>query len=410
MKVKKSFILLLMGAILASLLVGAGAAEEAQTLSPQTIVTQPCYVIQEFSVYPTSLMPGDSGTVTAVLKNTGTSAMPIREISIKESDGVKSTTIPYVNSIGAVGPGDTITLTTSITALEKTGTFYPVFYVDFNYDYYTNIIYTYLKHPFAITVDDKSVAISVTKRPDVFDPATTSSLGLTLGNLRTNTIEAVQVSVSGVGVSSDQGNVFVGEITPGSSKPANITVSTTDETKEIIVNVNYRNGANWHSETLSIPVAGGDSRTGADIVINNIEVKSGASYMTIQGDVNNAGLTTAKGLVVSTEGVTATQPYSSYVVGSLDADGLSEFEVTFVPPGTDHVTVVFNYKDDNGNIYTHKENIQITSAVSSGTQGGSSSGSSTAATVVVIVIIIIVAGAVFVAWKKGRLFAKKEQK
>ncbi len=85
----------------------------------------------------------------------------------------------------------------------------------------------------------------------------------------------------------------------------------------------YRNGASWYTESFKLPLESGISKTGAELIVNNLEVKNSGTYYTIVGDVNNAGLTTAKALVVSTEGATKTGLYPSYVVGAMDEDGLS---------------------------------------------------------------------------------------
>lgn len=381
--------MLLAGALLiASLFIGAGAATVSVTID---------------SIEPASLMPGDMGTVTATLKNIGSNFTAINQIYIKDSEGIVPSGTSYYNPIGGVNPGDSLTVSVPIVAGQKEGVFYPVFYIDFNDGV------NYLKYPFKMVVSNESVSVSVVSRPDVFDPASTQTLGLKIGNLRTNAVDAVQVKVSGVGVSSNQETVYVGTIAEGESKPANLTVLTSEDTKEIIIEVVYRNGANWHTKTMTIPVEGGESKTGADIIVNNIEVKSGASYMTITGDVNNAGLTSAKGMIVTTEGVEKTQPYESYVVGSLDADGLSEFEVTFAAPESGTATLVFTYKDTNGNVYVHKEQVS-TGAAPAAAAGSASSGNGTMATVIVVILVIIVAGGALLAWKKGNLFAKKERK
>ncbi len=315
--------------VCALILSGTGAVSAA---------TQSTFVITDFSMYPESLMSGDSGIVTLTIKNTGTTFIPVNQIFIKDADGIKSTVTPYQNPIGGVGAGDTFTLSLPITSTGETGTFYPVLYLDFDGNNGN-----YLKYPFAVIVDDQSVAISITSRPDVFEPDTTQTVALTIGNLRTNAIEAVEISASGTGFTSKQTSLFLGTIAVNKAANGTLSVSTTAETKEVIFDVIYRNGANWHTESLTIPLESGISKTGAELIVNNLEVKKSGTYYTIIGDVNNAGLTTAKALVVTTDGATKTGLYLSYVVGSMDEDGLSEFEVTFSNPVNDKVTLVFTY-------------------------------------------------------------------
>ncbi len=306
---------------------------------------------------------------------------------------------PYQNTIGGVGAGDTFTLSLPITSTGETGTFYPVLYVDFGGNNGN-----YLKYPFAVIVDDQSVVISITNRPDVFEPDTTHTVAFTIGNLRTNAIEAVEVTASGTGVTSKQTSVFLGTIDANKAASGNISVTTTSETKEVTFDVTYRNGASWHTESVTLPLESGISKTGAELIVNNLEVKNSGTYYTITGDVNNAGLTIAKALVVTTEGVTKTGLYPSYVVGSMDEDGLSEVEVTFSNPAGDNVTLVFTYKDANGNVYTQKQTVPITTAVTEAQTAGETS---PVATVLIVIVILVILAGGFVAWKKGKIFARK---
>ena len=360
------------------------------------------------TVTPGTLLPGESGQLQFTIQNAGLTPLVIDKISVTDSENVISVKHPAITSLGAIGAGKSLTITLPISAKDVDGTFYPTLYVDFKYDSATNLQYTYLKYPFAVTVDSKSVSLSVTERPEVFEPDTTQIVGLSIGNLRANQIDSVVVTASGEGVSCEEGMVFAGAIAPGASSDVFLTVITSEKTESINLDVSYKNGANWHTDTLTIPVEGGELKTGAELFVNNIEITSGASYTTITGDVNNAGLQTAKGLVVSLNGAEPLQPYPVFVVGSLDADGLSEFELTFTNPESDSLDLIFTYKDDNGNTYVQEETVSISAVQSAGS--AVSGGNPVAAGIAVVLLILIVGGAVFLIWKKGNLIPKKEQK
>ena len=399
MKSTSSFKLLFATAVIALLFVGAGSA---------ATITEPSYSIQSLTVTPGTLLPGESGQLQFTIQNAGLTPLVIDKISVTDSENVISVKHPAITSLGAIGAGKSLTITLPISAKDVDGTFYPTLYVDFKYDSATNLQYTYLKYPFAVTVDSKSVSLSVTERPEVFEPDTTQIVGLSIGNLRANQIDSVVVTASGEGVSCEEGMVFAGAIAPGASSDVFLTVITSEKTESINLDVSYKNGANWHTDTLTIPVEGGELKTGAELFVNNIEITSGASYTTITGDVNNAGLQTAKGLVVSLNGAEPLQPYPVFVVGSLDADGLSEFELTFTNPESDSLDLLFTYKDDNGNTYVQEETVSISAVQSAGS--AVSGGNPVAAGIAVVLLILIVGGAVFLVWKKGNLIPKKEQK
>ena len=399
MKSTSSFKLLFATAVIALVFIGAGSA---------ATITEPSYSIQSLTVTPGTLLPGESGQLQFTIQNAGLTPLVIDKISVTDSENVISVKHPAITSLGAIGASKSLTITLPISAKDVDGTFYPTLYVDFKYDSATNLQYTYLKYPFAVTVDSKSVSLSVTERPEVFEPDTTQIVGLSIGNLRANQIDSVVVTASGEGVSCEEGMVFAGAIAPGASSDVFLTVITSEKTESINLDVSYKNGANWHTDTLTIPVEGGELKTGAELFVNNIEITSGASYTTITGDVNNAGLQTAKGLVVSLNGAEPLQPYPVFVVGSLDADGLSEFELTFTNPESDSLDLIFTYKDDNGNTYVQEETVSISAVQSAGS--AVSGGNPVAAGIAVVLLILIVGGAVFLIWKKGNLIPKKEQK
>ena len=366
-------------------------------------VTEPSCDVS-LTLTPSTLMPGETGQLVVVLTNTGGTPLTIYKIAITDSWDVVSVTHPALKSLGSIGLGKSMTLTFPITANEKEGTFYPSLSVELS----NNIQNTFIKYPFAVTVDSKSVSLSVVERPEYFEPDTTQVVGLSIGNLRSNQIDSVTVTASGEGVSCEEGMVFAGTLTPGSSKDVFLTVITSDKTEEISLDVSYKNGANWHTESLIIPVEGGELKTGAELFINNVEVTTAVGYTTITGDVNNAGLSTAKGLVVTLEGAEAVQPYPVFVIGSLDSDGLSEFELTFKEPESDNISLVFTYKDENGNTYVQKETAAL--STSSSTSNSTSGGNPILAGIAVVLLILIVGGAVFLVWKKGNLIPKKEKK
>ena len=384
---------LLVTAVLAMVFVSAGSAA----------VTEPSCDVS-LTLTPSTLMPGETGQLVVVLQNTGETPLTIYKVAITDSWDVVSVTHPALKSLGSIGLGKSMTLTFPITANEKEGTFYPSLSVELS----NNIQNTFIKYPFAVTVDSKSVSLSVVERPEYFEPDTTQVVGLSIGNLRSNQIDSVTVTASGEGVSCEEGMVFAGTLTPGSSKDVFLTVITSDKTEEISLDVSYKNGANWHTESLIIPVEGGELKTGAELFINNVEVTTAVGYTTITGDVNNAGLSTAKGLVVTLEGAEAVQPYPVFVIGSLDSDGLSEFELTFKEPESDNISLVFTYKDENGNTYVQKETAAL--STSSSTANSTSGGNPILAGIAVVLLILIVGGAVFLVWKKGNLIPKKEKK
>lgn len=378
--------------------------------------TNPTYSIRDLSITPATLMPGDTGTLMFTLVNAGPSPMIIDKVSIRDTQ--KNLQSKYdLGSLGSIGSNNTMTITVPIVAGEREGIFYPYISITLMEKKSLGLDSpaVSLRYPFNVVVDSSSLSLSINQRPDVFKSDTTEILGITLGNLRANKIDAVQLTVSGNGVSCEEGVVYVGSLDSGQMSSAFLTVTSSDETTEIILEAKYRNGGNWHTDYLKIPVTGGELRTGAELVINNVGITYSGSQVIVVGDVNNAGLTSAKGLVVTVEGATAVQPYPAYVVGSLDPDGLSEFEVTFNRPEVPSVTLCFTYKDEFGNTYMQKEffpldPLEESESPVSSPSGLSSGGNNTAATVIAVILIILFAVVVIRVWKNSDLLPKKRHR
>ncbi|HJK79516.1 MAG TPA: hypothetical protein O0Y06_01290 [Methanocorpusculum sp.] len=378
------------------LVAGIPAVSADDTATGQVSVTS-------LTIDPEVLMPGDTAIVTAVIKNSGTTSVSIGRALIMGVNEVYSPEDKAYNSVGMLGPGDEMTFTFPITSRGATGTFYPMLYLDF-----LDSSLTSLKYTFAVQVDDTQLSVALIDQPDAFGQSRNEEVTLRIGNPRANTLNGIEISVSGDGVSSKQTAYFVGKLEPDQYVDAVLTV-VVDQPTDLSFDVTYRNGQNLHSNSVEIPVELGERKVRAELVLNNLEVKNSGSYYTITGDVNNAGLEDAKSITVTTGGATPSEPMKSYVVGSLEPDGLAEFEVTFTSPQSDTVTLVADYKDSDGNLYQETVGVNIGSASapvqnSAGTtQSARTGGGDMTGTLIAVIAIIAVAGCAAYAWKKGLL-------
>ena len=361
---------------------GAAAADST---TPATLE------IVDFTMSPATLMPGDSGTVSVTLVNTGTVPASINKASIKESSGIKTTYTDYYNAFGNIAPGNSVTITLPVEAGEEIGTFYPVFYIDFNNGM------SYLKHPFAVVVDDAGVDISLTTVPESFAESGSEPITVTLSNNMKNAVTSVSVTAKGPGVSCKEGTVPVGTLAAGESKAVKMTVKTNDASA-VILEVTYSNGANKHTETVSIPAGEGATTTMPELIVTNVRVEKTGSYYTLKADVNNAGFFTAEGLRITSENGGDVGPYSVYVVGSLDSDDLAGFELTFEKPKDGVLKLNLIYKDSTGTYFTEHAEITVSNHMVENDAGMTP--------VIIVVVIVIAAAAVFVVVRKKK--AEKE--
>jgi hypothetical protein len=136
-----------------------------------------------------------------------------------------------------------------------------------------------------------------------------------------------------------------------------------------------------------LPIVLGDNKKAAIPIVNNVELTSAGASYTLKGDINNAGLTDAKSMVVSVGSpAKAVEPYAQYAIGSLAADDFSSFEITFTANDLSLVPLVISWKDKDGNSFSITKNLNLRTNAGSGNTGtvsgssGSSSGSVTPAT------------------------------
>ena len=144
-------------------------------------------------------------------------------------------------------------------------------------------------------------------------------------------------------------------------------------------NVSFRNGNNVHTTSADLPLNIGTSLRASVPIINNIALAGTGNSFTMTGDVTNAGITDASGLVLSV-GAPATpiQPYANYAVGALASDDFSSFTLTFTTTDLSAVPVTIQWKDANGNTLTTTQTLDLRSMYSGTGTGSRSSGVSSA--------------------------------
>ena len=219
---------------------------------------------------------------------------------------------------------------------------------------------------------------------------------------------------------SRQSSLFIGTLKPDEEKQVTIGI-TPEHSTDLIFDVSYRNGPNQHHDTLTLPVKMGDRKVAAELVVNSIEVTGGGSSLTITGDVTNAGLKVANSVTVTVGNpAKPVDPDPVYVIGALQPDDFSSFDVTCTAPGASQIPLVISYRDEEGK--TYQNTVEI-SARSSGLSGQNSSrtsqsssstngppggrglmgfGSGIGKIPVIPILVIIFAGIVgVIAWRKG---------
>ncbi|HUU76389.1 MAG TPA: hypothetical protein VMW63_09940 [Methanoregulaceae archaeon] len=382
------------------------AAGSSETTAANVAVTK-------IEIVPEVFMQDDTGTVKISITNSGSDSVSISRAEILSPD-LKVINYQTYDSVGSLGPGNSMEFTFHIQADVPDGIYFPMFYLDFT-DAGS------LRYPLPIKVDDTPIIVTVMDAPDSFSPDTDDEIMLSVSNPRESVINSVTVTPSGDGIRTTQSGIFVGTLGPDQEKMVTFEV-TADQPTTLFFDISYRNGANQHHSTLTLPVTIGDRKVAAELVVNNVEVMQGISGVTISGDVTNAGLEDAKSVMVTVgEPARPVDPNPVYVIGALEPDDFSSFEVTCTVQGTSTIPLLIEYRDEDGKIF--EETFQISaratgqasqmpagqSVPSSGNRprgmfGSFGSGLGNIPVIEIALAIIIAVGAL-IAWRKG-MFGK----
>jgi len=362
--------------------------------------------VADVSITPAIFLPGDTGTIQVTVANNGTTGVSVAR-AVLYADALQVKNDQTYASVGTIGAGNSMVFTYSVTAGDETGTFFPAFYMDFRDG-------GALQYGFPVQIDGTEPVVSVSDIPDSFPVNRTETLTVTVGNPRKNTINSVSIEVGGEGATAQQSGYFIGTLGPDATETVDIEVDVERPTT-LLINVSYRNGDNYHSNGVSLPVTTDPGKKQAAPIVNNVAVTPyGAGYQ-VEGDVTNAGLEDAYAIVVTTSapGVPV-DPYRSYVVGTLEPGDPSSFEVTFTAKNPDEVPLLVTYKDRDGNPREFFYNLDDSSAgalrtttdksygFGGGGFGNSGSEDGGIPWIPVFIVLIVIVGGV-VAWRKGYL-------
>ncbi len=370
---------------LAVFVVGIAGAQVAEEQKPSIMVTG-------YQVSPEVLMRNDVGTITVTIKNMEVlQSVKIKEAYLLEKD-IKILSDPYFN-IGRLGPGESIDLAFTIKAGFVDGIYYPKLLLEA--ENAENI-----RYQIPVKVDSTPVTIGVKDVPEEIFKDDRATIELVVGNPRPNTVTGVRIVAGEENMVPSE--AFLGALSSDESKGASFDF--TPQTKGVHTlnfRLEFKNGDNFHSTALRIPLDVTESKKSAELILTGIEVESasGMNVYAITGDINNAGLEDARSVVMKVgdaEGIEAMHPYKSYFVGLLSPDDFSSFELDVkVDANVTNVPLLIEYKDEDGNLFSMTEYIVIEHNPTT-----SSGELPVSMIVVLVVVVILVVGAIAYSWKK----------
>lgn len=380
MKSYQYFFILVFMAILAMIMPAAAISQESEAAAAQVTVT-------DISLDPQVFIEDDTGTISVEVTNNGVSGVAIRRATLHDEDIIMLSN-PY-DTATSVGGGNSLKFIFTVRADVPEGIYYPTFSIDFRDA-------GYLRYPVKLQVQNDPLEISILDRPDTFSAGKKDQIEIVVGNPRDNPVNGVIVSLEGEGFDATPSSYFIGNLDPDASQKVTFSV-TPEESTTLTVLVEYKNGINTHTESRDLSVVLGESKKQADPILSNIMVESEGGMYTVTGDVTNAGLEVANSVVISAgEGVTPVDPYRQYVVGSLQPDDFSSFEITFSARDTDTVQIETSYKDSDGNVFVTLTPADIPS--SSATRN-KEPGLPLTVIAVVVILCAAVAGIIWYSWR-----------
>jgi hypothetical protein len=354
------------------LLLLATTASAADTTSTTAQDAASLVYVSSAKIDPEVFYPYEQGTITVTLMNSGTSSIGLSNPDIM-SDKVHIMNKDSWNTMSFIGPGSTITYSFLVKVDPPDGTYFPLFTVG------TQNAGS-IHYPLIIKVDSADIQASISQKPDTFARSTKDTVNVSIINPRAAAIKNIIITPSGEGIDVSPSQKYVSVLNGQNSVEIPFSV-TPDQDTNLTFHISYQNGDNDHSTDVILPIVLGDNKKAAIPIVNNVELTSAGSSYTLKGDINNAGLTDAKSMVVTVgTPAIAAEPYAQYAIGSLAADDFSSFEITFTTTDLSSVPLVITWKDKDGNSFSRTKNLNLRTSSGSSSTGtvSASSGSSSA--------------------------------
>ncbi|MGA9085938.1 MAG: LPXTG cell wall anchor domain-containing protein [Methanoregula sp.] len=347
--------------------------------------------VSNYTIDPAVLFTGDTATATFYVTNgNANQSVMVNHATFGDND-ILLTSGSYDTNVN-IGPLQTQAFVFSVGTDKSVGTYYPSFSLSFSAG---NGLY----YRTPVKVDNTPLVMTIADQPDAFAQGVKETICVQISNPRDNDVKNVILEATGNDVTLTPSKTYIGYLAAGTSTMVNFT-STADDPTTLFLNVNYDNGDNSHTINATLPIVFTTDKLQADPVMSNIVIALNNGTYDVTGDVTNAGLSNANGVTVTSLSPAVPQdPERNYVIGTLKPDDFGSFEITFTAPdGTTSVPLQQSYKDNDGNVITSVQNIDLTQAT---TQTGSKP-SMLPALVVVIIIVLGVGGYLYQKKRKNQ--------
>jgi hypothetical protein len=375
--------ILLLSAMLALVLLVPGVAAQNPGADAAAQVT-----VTSISLEPGIFFEGDTGIITIEITNNGIESVAIRRATMYDADiSILSSSYDTTTTVGA---GNSMQFSFTVKADVPPGIYYPKFSLDFRDA-------GYLRYPVQIRVENDPLEISIINKPDTFGEGRKDQVDILVGNPRDNPVSGAVVHISGEGIEATPSSYFIGNLNPDQAQRVSFNI-TPQQPSVLEFRVDYKNGVNPHATSVKVPVEFGVSKTEANPLLSNILVEFQDGKYVLTGDIYNAGLEVANSVILAAGGeAVPVDPYQTYVVGSLEPDDFSSFEITFTAENITKVPIVVSYRDVDGNPFEKTYPVSIPAQTTGSTK---EPGIALPIIGVVIASAAVIGGAIWYSWKK----------
>ena len=374
----------------------------------------PTVIVSEYTVTPSVLMPGDTGTITLILKNTAQTASEKENTGAVSGGTFESTKNTDINvfienvhldengirvenddfdRIGELGPGQSVPVTFVIRAPEKSGIYFPEAWIDvkdgrstrFPLMVNVNTDIATQKKP-SLTVS-RTLPSQVTPGDDFRAQLTLENTGLTRASDITILVNSSQKSVA----LASTGRYYVASLDPGEKYPIDLAFTSDKNTpvgiNPVILMITYANpgGSNEkQTEILGIPFEGKAEIAVSSVTTDPVRPVPGSPF-TLIVRVENTGTGRATSVRATLD--TAFAGTKDAFIGSIDkdSDAPAIFYLQATRDGSVPAGITITYNDDYGS-HLVNETTTVTTAPSSPVMTS------------LIVLIILIAGSVAAYW------------
>ncbi|HUK38128.1 MAG TPA: hypothetical protein VLV30_03325 [Methanomicrobiales archaeon] len=340
------------------------AAVQAAGVNATTQTTD--VYVSSVAVDPVDFFPHEEGTISVTLMNSGDEAIALTDPTILSNEVHILTSDMGGSTVTSIPAGTTATYTFLVRVDAPDGTYFPLFTVSTGS--------ASIHYPVTVKVDSTDIGAIVSGKPAAFPPSAEEMVNLTVFNPRGGVVKNILVTASGEGLDVNPSQKYISSLDGQGSADLCFGVTALADSN-LTFHISYENGDNAHSSDVFLPVAIGGDKTAAEPVLNNVALTSKGTYYDLTGDITNAGITDAKGLVVTVGSPAAgTEAYPEYAIGSLASDDSGSFELTFTCQDLSSVPLVMRWKDANGNNYDLTKYLDLRSGLGAGSGSAVPSG------------------------------------